>query len=82
MQIGDKVETMTKFEAVIRKLFNMAVAGDLQAMRLLLNAQAQWGHVEHAADEAQHREAAHDVAIPDDDALRRILSRFDHLRSE
>jgi hypothetical protein len=80
IQVGDKVETISKLEAVIRKLFQMAMSGDARAMSMLLGATARFdaGPLEGSQDQAGDMLSA---VLPDDDALRRMLSRFDHLKS-
>lgn len=80
IQTGDKVETISRFEAVIRRLFQMAMAGDARAIAMLLGASSRWGA---GPQEGSPEEASETLSavVPDEDALRRMLSRFDHLKS-
>jgi hypothetical protein len=80
IQVGDKVETISKLEAVIRKLFQMAISGDARAMSMLLGATTQFAAGPHEGSQDQAGDML-SAALPDDDSLRRMLSRFDHLKS-
>lgn len=75
---GEKVVRITKAEGLVTKLVQMALQGDMAAMRLAVSmlSQPQLG-----ADGAGEDGAADLGGIPDDDAVRRILARFDHLRA-
>ena len=74
---GEEVVRISKAEGLVTKLVQMALQGDMAAMRLAVSmlAQPQLG-----ADGAGDDGAADLGAMPDDDAVRRILARFDHLR--
>jgi hypothetical protein len=82
MQVGDKVESISKLEAVYRKLFNMAMNGDPRAMSMILAAHARLGVAATEASQDEADEKNLDAMVPDDEAVRRMLSRFDHLRSD
>jgi hypothetical protein len=79
---GDEVETVTKHEVVVRQLWQMAMQGDLVAMRLLfsvMNSDAP------AAGEGTPEDETAKLSLParpDDDAIRRMLARFQHLQSD
>jgi len=76
---GDTVETITKHEALVRRLFQMAMEGDIAAARLVLLALSQNapGSAGGAAEDETENLAF--MAAPDDDTLRRMLGRFPHL---
>jgi hypothetical protein len=76
---GDTVETITKHEATIRRLYNLAMEGDIAAARLLLFWRAQNAPDPSggpAEDETANLALS---AMPDDETLRRMLARFAHL---
>ena len=75
---GDQVVHITKLEALVRKLFQLALEGDLTALRMLIPLVA---HSEAAHEAGEKAAVGSTLLIPDDDALRRMLARFDHLRS-
>lgn len=82
VRVRDKVETISKLEAAIRKLFQMAIAGDARALGMLLGPKAR---LSIETNEVRHEDTGEDVLsalVPDDDTLRRMLSRFAHLKSE
>ena len=76
---GDTVETITKHEAVIRRLFQAAMEGDTTAARLVLVGLAQ--NAPAAADAPAEDETANLAlgATPDEETVRRMLRRFAHL---
>jgi hypothetical protein len=82
IQVGDKVETITKLEAVIRKLFQTGITGDPRAMGMILAAYARLGIEINQASPEEADENILGTVVPDEDALRRMLSRFDYLRPE
>ena len=82
VQVGDRVETISKLEAVFRKLMGAALAGEHRAMGMVLAAQARFGAVVNEAAGEGPNEHVTDSVIPDDEALRRMMSRFDHLREQ
>jgi hypothetical protein len=77
---GDTVETITKHEAIVRRLLHVAMEGDIAAARLVIAALAQ------SAPDPSSTPAEDETAnlalsvIPDDDAVRRMLMRFAHLQ--
>ena len=80
IQVGGRIESVTTIEAAIRKLFNMAASGDLRAMTLILTASARQDAASGGPSEEAANEPAIGSIIPDDETLRRMLSRFDHLK--
>ena len=79
---GDTVETITKHEAIVRRLLQTAMEGDIAAARLALfglsqNAPSAAGGP--AEDETNNLALS---VTPDDDAVRRMLARFSHLQSQ
>jgi uncharacterized protein DUF5681 len=79
---GDTVETITKHEAIIRRLLHAAMEGDIAAARLALFGLSQ--NAPSAAGGSAEDETENLVlsATPDDDAVRRMLARFSHLQSQ
>jgi hypothetical protein len=77
---GDTVESITKHEAIIRRLYQSAMEGDIAAARLLLSWLAQSapdrsdGPVE---DETSNLALS---VTPDDETVRRMVARFAHLQ--
>ena len=82
IQVGDKVESISRIEAIYRKLFYMAMDGDPGALRMVLMVQTRTETTASESGQEAIDEQNLDMAIPDDDALRRMLSRFDHLRPD
>jgi hypothetical protein len=76
---GDTVETITKYEGVIRRMFQSAMEGDIAAARLVFFGLAQ--NAPGASDTPAEDETANLAlsATPDDETLRRMLARFAHL---
>jgi hypothetical protein len=79
---GDTVETITKFEAIVRRLLQLGMEGDIAAARLVFAGLAQnaLDRSEGPADDEASNPAL--SATPDDESLRRMLARFAHLRPE
>jgi Family of unknown function (DUF5681) len=79
---GDMVETITKHEAIIRRLLQPAMEGDIAAARLVFIGLAQNApdRSEGPAEDETSNPAL--GAEPDDESLRRMLARFAHLRPE
>ena len=79
---GDTVETITKHEAIIRRLYQSAMEGDIGAARLLLSWRAQ------SAPDRSERPAEDETsnpalsAAPNDETVRRMVARFAHLQSK
>ena len=76
---GDTVETITKHEVVIRRLFQSAMEGDIAASRLVLFGLGQ--NAPEPSDAPAEDETANLAlgATPDDETVRRMLARFAHL---
>ena len=77
---GDTVETITKFEAIIRRLLQSAMESDIAAARLVF-----LGLTQNAPDpsEGPAEDETANLALsatPDDETLRRMLARFAHLQ--
>ena len=77
---GDTVETITKHEAIIRRLLQAAMEGDIGAARLVLFALGQNapGPSEGSAEDETANLAL--SATPDDETVRRMVARFAHLQ--
>jgi Family of unknown function (DUF5681) len=77
---GDTVETITKFEAIVRRLLQLGMEGDIAAARLVLIGLAQ-----NAPDpsggpaEDETLNPALSVTL-DDETVRRMMARFAHLQ--
>jgi hypothetical protein len=71
---------ITKSEAVIRRLFQSAMEGDIAAARLVLYALAQHATSTTAELSNDEAEAAVLGGVPDDEMLCRMLARFSHLQ--
>lgn len=75
---GDELVRISKAEGLITKLVQMALQGDMGAMRLALSMLGQ----PHLDGDATGDDGAPELGgIPDDDAVRRILARFNHHRA-
>ena len=77
---GDTVETITKYQGVIRRTFQSAMEGDIAAARLLfpwLQPNAPDASGGPAEDETANLALS---ATPDDETLRRMVARFAHLQ--
>jgi hypothetical protein len=72
---GDKIIVVPKLEALARRVFNKALEGDLAAARMIF--QLAGGPAEPAT-----AESAESFALPDDNAIQRMLRRFDHLNPQ
>ena len=77
---GDKIETITKHDAVVRRLWATAMQGDLGAIRLLLTVMAS-APVGASDIEDPDRAILQSLpAMPDADSIRRMIARFEHLK--
>ena len=79
---GDKVETLTKHEVVVRRLWGNAMQGDLGALRLVMTVMAT---APADAAEIENQDEAILMSLPakpDEDAVRRMLARFAHLQDD
>ena len=81
IQVGDKIETVANIESIVRKLGQEARSGDQRAQRMYIDLVLRLSSADDAAVADDDLKAA-DMEIPDDDVVRRMLSRFHHLRSE
>jgi hypothetical protein len=73
------VQAVSKAEVVLRRLFNSANTGDLGASKLLLPYMAKILISPEAMDSAP---SGAEFTIPDDEAIRRIMARFQHLEAQ
>jgi hypothetical protein len=77
---GDTVETITKQEAIVRRLLQAAMEGDIAAARLVFVG------LTHNAPDPSNAPAEDETtnlalgATPDDETMRRMLARFAHLQ--
>jgi len=77
---GDTVETITKYQGVIRRTFQSAMEGDIAAARLVFFGLAQ-NAPDPSAAPAEDETANLGLSVtPDDETLRRMLARFAHLQ--
>ena len=77
---GDTVETITKFEVIVRRLLQLAMEGDIPAARLVLIGLSQSAP---SASDAPAEDETANLALgvtPDDETVRRMLARFAHLQ--
>ena len=70
LQQGSKVIHMTKLDVLVRRVFQMALEGNLSAIRLLLTFKGQAG----TPDE---EETSNLGVMSDEEAIQRILARFE-----
>jgi hypothetical protein len=77
---GDTVETITKHEAIVRRLLQSAIEGDIAAARLVLVGLAQNAPEPSNAPEEDETANLALGATPDDETVRRMLARFAHLQ--
>ena len=76
---GDGVETVTKLEVVVRQLWQMAMKGELQAIRLLFTVM-DGPSLGSGEGEVEDELATLSLpAQPDEEVIRRMLARFQHL---
>ena len=77
---GDTVESITKHEAIIRRLYQSAMEGDIAAARLLLSWLAQ--SAPDRSDGPVEDETSNPAlsGTPDDETVRRMVARFAHLQ--
>ncbi len=77
---GDTVETITKHEAIVRRLLQTAMEGDIAAARLALFGLSQSAPGAAGGPAEEETENLALVVTPDDETLRRMLARFPHLQ--
>jgi len=82
VKTGEGVEKITKHEVVVRQLWSMAMKGDLPAARLILPFMEAARVSAADADSRDETGAISLPARPDNDAVRRMLARFAHLKSD
>jgi hypothetical protein len=82
VKTGNSVETITKHEAIIRRLLQMAMEGDIAAARLVLLGLSQNAPTPGDGSVADETDNLSLTVTPDDDTLRRMLARFPHLQSK
>lgn len=78
VRTGDKITSISKLEALVRKLFAQALEGDLSASRLIMQSSAVFTKGPTAATD----EEVIDPSTVDEEALMRMLARFEDYRSE
>lgn len=71
---GDKIISVPKLEALTRRVFAKALEGDLAAARMVFQLLA-----DSDAEASASTSTAEPVALPSEDAIKRMLKRFDHL---
>ena len=77
---GDTVETITKYQGVIRRTFQSAMEGDIAAARLLF-FWLQPNPPDASGGPAEDETANLALSVPpDDETLRRMVARFAHLQ--
>lgn len=69
---GDNVVSVPKLEALARRVFNKALEGDLAAARMIFQLAAE-------PEAPAAAESAESFALPEDDVIKRMLKRFDHI---
>lgn len=69
---GDNVVNVPKLEALARRVFNKALEGDLAAARMIFQLAAE-------PEAPAAAESVESFALPEDDVIKRMLKRFDHI---
>jgi hypothetical protein len=72
---GDKIIVVPKLEALARRVYAKALEGDLAAARMVFQLAAE-------PETATAAESAESFALPDDEVIKRMLSRFHHINSQ
>jgi hypothetical protein len=72
---GDKIIVVPKLEALARRVYAKALEGDLAAARMVFQLAAE-------PETATAAESAESFALPDDEVIKRMLSRFHHIKSQ
>ncbi|MFN3891262.1 MAG: DUF5681 domain-containing protein [Beijerinckiaceae bacterium] len=80
VRVGDQITHMSRREALVRKVFQMALEGNLKAMTMLVPILFQ-GEVARAEREPglETTPALDSVIAPDEQMLRRMFERFQYL---
>jgi Family of unknown function (DUF5681) len=77
---GDTVETITKFEAIVRRMLQLGMDGDIAAARLVLIGLTQ-NAPDPSGGPAEDETASLALSVtPDDETVRRMMARFAHLQ--
>ena len=77
---GDTVETITKFEAIVRRMLQLGMEGDIAAARLVLIGLAQ-NAPDPSGGPAEDETTNLALSVtPDDETVRRMVARFAHLQ--
>jgi hypothetical protein len=77
---GDTVETITKFEAIVRRMLQLGMEGDIAAARLVFIGLAR-NAPDPSGGPAENETANLALSVtPDDETVRRMLARFAHLQ--
>lgn len=71
---GENIVTVSKLEALARRVFNKALEGDLAAARVIFQLAAE-------PETATNAGSGEPFTLPGDDTIKRMLKRFDHLNS-
>ena len=72
---GDKIIIVPKLEALARRVFAKALEGDLAAARMIFQLAAE-------PDAPTTAESVEPVVLPDEEAIKRMLRRFDHMNPQ
>ncbi len=79
---GEGIETITKHEVIVRQLWKLAMQGDIAAMRLVSTHMALAGLNSSEGPPQDETGALSLPAKPDEEMVRRMLARFEHLQSD
>ena len=71
---GDEIVKVPKLVALARRGYAKALEGDLAATRIVFQLAA-------GPDTSEASNQKESFALPDDDAIRRMIERFDHLNT-
>ncbi|WP_334150163.1 DUF5681 domain-containing protein [Hyphomicrobium sp.] len=71
---GDEIVSVPKVVALARRVLAKALDGDLAATRIVYQLSAEPG----TSEASTQKEA---FVLPDDDVIRRMMQRFDHLNT-
>ncbi len=71
---GENIVSVSKLEALARRVFAKALEGDLAAARMVFQLAAEQETPGNAG-------SGEPFALPNDDVIKRMVKRFDHLNS-
>ncbi len=71
---GDKIIHVPKAEALARRVFGLALEGDLAAARLVFQLTA-------ASETSANTGSTEIFELPDNEVITRMLKRFDHMKT-